>query len=70
MFATIAEKSYDPENCMQIANSALFTSALQSIACRAEKTGLRLNLNVVSINVNALVINANVLLGIVDDKKS
>ena len=69
MFATIAEKSYDPENCMQIANSALFTSALQS---RAEqpKTGLRLNLNVVSINVNALVINANVLLGIVDDKKS
>ena len=62
MFATIAEKSYDPENCMQIANSALFTSALQS---RAEqpKTGLRLNLSVVSINVNALV----VLLGIVDD---
>ena len=69
MFATIAEKSYDPENCMQIANSALFASALQSIA-EQTKTGLRLNLNVVSINVNALVINANVLLGIVDDKKS
>ena len=66
MFATIAEKSYDPENCMQIANSALFTSALQSIA-EQPKTGLRLNL---SINVNALVVNANVLLGIVDDKKS
>ena len=65
MFATIAEKSYDPENCMQIANSALFTSALQSIA-EQPKTGLRLNLSVVSINVNALV----VLLGIVDDKKS
>ena len=62
MFATIAEKSYDPENCMQIANSALFTSALQSIA-EQPKTGLRLNLSVVSINVNALV----VLLGIVDD---
>ena len=69
MFATIAEKSYDPENCMQIANSALFASALQSIA-EQTKTGLRLNLNVVSINVNALVINANVLLGIVDGKKS
>ena len=69
MFATIAEKSYDPENCMQIANSALFTSALQSTA-EQTKTGLRLNLNVVSINVNALVINANVLLGIVDGKKS
>ena len=69
MFATIAEKSYDPENCMQIANSALFTSALQSIA-KQTKTGLRLNLNVVSINVNAPVINVNVLLGIVDDKKS
>ena len=69
MFATIAEKSYDPENCMQIANSALFASALQSIA-EQPKTGLRLNLNVVSINVNALVINANVLLGIVDGKKS
>ena len=69
MFATIAEKSYDPENCMQIANSALFTSALQS-SVEQPKTGLRLNLNVVSINVNALVINANVLLGIVDDKKS
>ena len=69
MFATIAEKSYDPENCMQIANSALFTSALQSSA-EQPKTGLRINLNVVSINVNALVINANVLLGIVDDKKS
>ena len=69
MFATIAEKSYDPENCMQIANSALFTSALQS-SVEQTKTGLRLNLNVVSINVNALVINANVLLGIVDDKKS
>ena len=66
MFATIAEKSYDPENCMQIANSALFASALQSIA-EQPKTGLRLNL---SINVNALVVNANVLLGIVDDKKS
>ena len=66
MFATIAEKSYDPENCMQIANSVLFTSALQSIA-EQPKTGLRLNL---SINVNALVVNANVLLGIVDDKKS
>ena len=65
MFATIAEKSYDPENCMQIANSALFTSALQSIA-EQPKTGIRLNLCVVSINVNALV----VLLGIVDDKKS
>ena len=69
MFATIAEKSYDPENCMQIANSALFASALQSIA-EQPKTGLRLNLNVVSINVNALVVNANVLLGSVDDKKS
>ena len=69
MFATIAEKSYDPENCMQIANSALFTSALQSIA-EQKKTGLRLNLNVVSINVNALVVNVNVLLGTVDDKKS
>ena len=70
MFATIAEKSYDPENCMQIANSALFTSALQSSA-EQPKTGLRLNLNVVSINVNALVVNALVvLLGIVDDKKS
>ena len=64
MFATIAEKSYDPENCMQIANSALFTSALQSLV-EQPKTGLRLNLSVVSINVNALV----VLLGIVDDKK-
>ena len=62
MFATIAEKSYDPENCMQIANSALFTSALQSIA-EQPKTGLRLNLNVVSTNVNAPV----VLLGIVGD---
>ena len=69
MFATIAEKSYDPENCMQIANSALFASALQS-SVEQPKTVLRLNLNVVSINVNALVINANVLLGIVDDKKS
>ena len=69
MFATIAEKSYDPENCMQIANSALFTSALQSIA-EQPKTGIRLNLSVVSINVNALVINVNVLLGIIHDKKS
>ena len=64
MFATIAEKSYDPENCMQIANSALFTSALQSIA-EQPKTGIRLNLS-----VNALVINVNVLLGIVNDKMS
>ena len=69
MFATIAAKSYDPENCMQIANSALFTSALQSIV-EQPRTGLRLNLSVVSINVNALVVNTKVLLGIVNDKMS